>query len=36
MREYRSGTISSATGVLVAAIVIALNVFLFFQMIGGL
>ncbi len=36
MREYRSGTISSATGVLIAAIVIALNVFLFFQMIGGL
>jgi manganese transport protein len=36
MREYHSGTISSATGVLVAAIVIALNVFLFFQMIGGL
>jgi manganese transport protein len=36
MREYRSGRISSATGTLLAAIVIALNLLLLLRTIGGL
>jgi manganese transport protein len=36
MREYRSGALSLSAGALIAGFVIALNVFLLFQTIGGL